>query len=138
MFFLPFVLYVKLQRWQQQCQPYLTALCICSKPLLVTILVCVEHRLLFLFLLGIQFFDIHQSVRDVSTLTEISCKDIVLKMSEHNDGEIDYVTNLQRLARTFLADLWTQSPLNFWLIQNLQRVQRAQRAPRQNQPECRS
>jgi hypothetical protein len=40
-------------------------------------------------------------------------------MSEHNDGEIDYVTNLQRRARTFLADMRTQSSLNFWLIQNL-------------------
>jgi hypothetical protein len=51
--------------------------------------------------------------------TEIRCKDIMLKMSEQNDGEVDYVTNLQRRARTFLADLRTKSPLNFWLIQNL-------------------
>jgi hypothetical protein len=40
-------------------------------------------------------------------------------MSEQKEGEIDYVTNLQRRARTFLADLRTKSPLNFRLIQNL-------------------
>jgi hypothetical protein len=43
----------------------------------------------------------------------------MLKRSEHNDGEVDYVTNLQRRARTFLADLRTKSPLNIWLIQNM-------------------
>jgi hypothetical protein len=36
--------------------------------------------------------DTVRSVRDVSASTEIKCKDIMLKMSEHNDGEIDYVT----------------------------------------------
>jgi hypothetical protein len=39
-------------------------------------------------------------------------------MSDNNDGEIDYITNLQRRARTFLADLRTQSSLNFLLTQN--------------------
>jgi hypothetical protein len=43
----------------------------------------------------------------------------MIKMSEQNDGEIDYVTNLQRRSRTFLADLRTKCSLNFWLIQNL-------------------
>jgi hypothetical protein len=43
----------------------------------------------------------------------------MIKMSEKKEGEIDYVTNLQRRAQTFLADLRTKSPLNFWLIQNL-------------------
>jgi hypothetical protein len=43
----------------------------------------------------------------------------MLKMSEHNEGEVDYVKNLQRRARTVLADLRNKSPLNFWLIQNL-------------------
>jgi hypothetical protein len=63
--------------------------------------------------------DTIRSVRDVSTSTEIRCKDIMIKMSEQNDGEIDYVTNLQRRAKTFLGDLRTKSPLNFRLIQNL-------------------
>jgi hypothetical protein len=44
----------------------------------------------------------------------------MIKISEQKCGEIDYVTNLQRRARTFLADLRTKSPLNFWLIQNLE------------------
>jgi hypothetical protein len=57
-------------------------------------------------------YDATRSVRDVSASTEIRCKDIMLKMSEHNDGEINYVTNLQRRDRTFLTDLRT---LNFWL-----------------------
>jgi hypothetical protein len=61
----------------------------------------------------------NRSVRDVSASTEIRCKDIMIKMPEQKDGEIDYVTNLQRRARTFLADLRTKYPLNFWLIQNL-------------------
>jgi hypothetical protein len=52
--------------------------------------------------------DVIRSVRDVSAFTDIRCKDIILKMSEHN--------NLQRRARTFLADMRTLSPLNFWLI----------------------
>jgi hypothetical protein len=38
--------------------------------------------------------DAIRSIGDVSASTEIRCKDIMLKMSEHNDGEIDYVTNL--------------------------------------------
>jgi hypothetical protein len=63
--------------------------------------------------------DAIRSVWDVSVSTEIRCKDIMLKMSEQNDGEVYYVTNLQRRARTFLVDLKTNSPLNFWLIQNL-------------------
>jgi hypothetical protein len=63
--------------------------------------------------------DAIRSVRDVFASTEIRCKDIMLKMSEHSAGEIDYVTNLQRRARTLLVDLRTQSRLNFWLIQSL-------------------
>jgi hypothetical protein len=63
--------------------------------------------------------DAIRSVRDVSASIEIRYEDIMLKMSEQNDGEVDYVTNLQRRARTFLADLRTKSPLNVWLIQNL-------------------
>jgi hypothetical protein len=43
----------------------------------------------------------------------------MIKMSEQKEGEIDYVTNLERRTRTFLADLRTKSTLNFWLIQNL-------------------
>jgi hypothetical protein len=43
----------------------------------------------------------------------------MIKMSKQKDGEVDNVTNLQRRARTFLADLRTKSPLNFWLILNL-------------------
>jgi hypothetical protein len=62
--------------------------------------------------------DAIRSVRDVSASTEIRCKDIVIKMSEQKEGEIDYVTNLQRRARTFLADLRTKN-LDIWLIQNL-------------------
>jgi hypothetical protein len=67
--------------------------------------------------------DATRSVRDVSASTEIRCKDIMIKMSGQKDGEVDYVTNLQRRARTFLADftffvpehffLRTKSPLNF-------------------------
>jgi hypothetical protein len=49
--------------------------------------------------------DAVRSVLDVSASTEIRCKDIMIKMSEQKDGELDYVTNLQRPARTFLADL---------------------------------
>jgi hypothetical protein len=60
--------------------------------------------------------DAIRSLRDVSASKEIRCKDIMIKMSEQNEGEIHYVTNLQRRARTFLADLRTKSPLNFWLI----------------------
>jgi hypothetical protein len=63
--------------------------------------------------------DAIRSIRDVSASTDIRCKDIMIKMSEQKDEEIDYVMNLQRRARTFLADLRTKSPLNFWLIQNL-------------------
>jgi hypothetical protein len=63
--------------------------------------------------------DAIRNVRDVSASTEIRCKDIMIKMSEQKEGEIDYVTNLQRRARTFLADLRTKFPLNLWLIQNL-------------------
>jgi hypothetical protein len=63
--------------------------------------------------------DAIRSIRDVSASTEIRCKDIMIKMSEQKDGEIDYVTNLQRRASTFLADLRIKSTLNFWLIQNL-------------------
>jgi hypothetical protein len=64
-------------------------------------------------------YDAIRSVREVSASTEIRCKDIMSKMSERNDGEIDYVTNSQRHTRTFLTDLRTKSTLNFWLIQNL-------------------
>jgi hypothetical protein len=55
-------MYVKLQRWWQQCQPYLTKLCICGLLLLVIVYyaclcvcmyvcmyVCVEYRLSFIF-----------------------------------------------------------------------------------------
>jgi hypothetical protein len=63
MYFLPLVLYVRLQRWQQQCQPYLTTLCgmlLIVTTCYVSMLVCVEYRLSFLFLLGIQLLDIQQ------------------------------------------------------------------------------
>jgi hypothetical protein len=39
--------------------------------------------------------DAIRSVRDVSASTEIRCKDIMIKMSEKKEGEIDYATNLQ-------------------------------------------
>jgi hypothetical protein len=57
-------------------------------------------------------YDEIRSVLDVSASLKLDAK-ISLKMSEHNDGEIDYVTNLQRRAITFLADLRTHCSLNF-------------------------
>jgi hypothetical protein len=65
MFFPPLVLCVRLQRWWQQCQPYLITLCICGMLLLVTIyyislLVFVWNTDFHFYIVGIQLLDIHQ------------------------------------------------------------------------------